>query len=60
MKEYLVKFYDFFVVAFYVLGVIGGAGNLFDFHQPLFGVTTILLGAMAFPYAWGRLKDLLA
>lgn len=59
MKEYLEKFYDFFVVAFYVLGVIGGAGNLFYNHLPLFGVTTILLGAMAFPYAWSRLKDLL-
>ena len=41
------------------IGVIGGAGNLFYIHQPLFGVTTILLGAMAFPYAWSRLKDLL-
>lgn len=53
------KFYDFAVLCAYVLGVIGGAGNLFYYHLPLFGVTTILLGAMAFPYVKERFKDLL-
>ena len=59
MKIDWTKFYDFFVVCFYVLGVLGGAGTCFFAHQPLFGVTTLLLGAMAFPYARDKFKDLL-
>ena len=54
------KFFDFAVLCVYVLGVVGGSCNLFYNHLPLFGVTTLLLGAMAFPYVRDRFKDLMA
>ena len=54
------KFYDFAVLCAYVLGVVGGTAYLFYDGHALFGVTTLLLGAMAFPYVQERCKDLLA
>ena len=44
------KFLAFFCVAIYILATIGGAAYLFYDGHVLFGITNIILSAMALPY----------
>ncbi len=60
LKETLVKFYDFAVLCVAILATIGGSAYLFYDKHYLFGVTNLLLVAMACPYIVKRAKDLLA
>ena len=52
----LEKFYAFAVICTAFLAAIGGTAYLFYNHHGLFGVTNILLCAMAFPYVKEQFK----
>lgn len=53
------KLYDFAVICITILAAIGGTAYLFYDGHPLFGVTNILIVAMAMPYVIKRAKDLM-
>ena len=52
------KILDMAVLCIAFLSVIGGTAYLFYDGHILFGVTNILLGAMAFPFVRDRFNDL--
>ena len=56
----LEKFYAFAVLCTAFLAAIGGTAYLFYDHHGLFGVTNIILCAMAFPYVKEQLKKLIS
>lgn len=60
INENLMKIADFIVLCVFILSAIGGTAYLFYFKQILFGVTNILLSAMALPFVVKRCKDLLS
>ena len=53
----LEKFYAFAVLCTASLAAIGGTAYLFYDHHGLFGVTNILLCAMAFPYVKEKFQN---
>lgn len=59
VKETLTKFYDFGVLCVSILASIGGTAYLFYDKHYLFGVTNLLLVAMACPFIIKRVKDIL-
>ena len=60
MKDCLLKFYYFAVACVWLLGTIGGTAYLFYDKRTLFGVVSILVAAMAFPYVYHCVKRLLS
>lgn len=59
-KFYAKKFGCFFGLAAYVLGTIGGTAYLFFDKHALFGVTSLLISAMAVPFVVKMAKTLLS
>lgn len=56
----LEKLYAFAVLCVAFLATIGGTAYLFFDHHSLFGVTNILLCAMAFPYVKEKFQKLIS
>ena len=54
------KFYALTVLCTASLAAIAGTAYLFCDHHGLFGVTNILLCAMAFPYVKGKFQKLIS
>ena len=57
MNDFLKEVKALAVIAAYLLATIGGTWYLFDDHHILFGVTNLLLAAMAAPYFIQVVKD---
>lgn len=59
-KFYAKKFFAFAVVCVYVLATIGGTAYLFYDKHYLFGVTSLLMAAMAAPFMVKEFKSLIS
>lgn len=57
MNDFLKEVKALAVIAAYLLATIGGTGYLFHDHHILFGVTNLLLAAMAAPFFIKVVKD---
>lgn len=58
-KTILLKIAAFICCCVFTLATIGGTAYLFYFKQTLFGVTNILLAAMAVPFIITQVKRIL-
>lgn len=58
-KAILKKLFDFAVICVAALAGIGATIYLFYFKQPLFGACNILLTAMAAPFVYNCVNDLM-
>lgn len=59
MKDTFRQIFNFFVLCVSLLSIIGGTAYLFYDGHALFGVTNLMLAAMALPYIVPRIKEII-